>query len=87
MPATTAEDAPPNAVLTWPAPPQVCLYPAVPGQQRPELVGPPGPARSATGKKVAQHRGVAGVRFILADGALDQRVAAVVPGQPCDSDR
>lgn len=81
---TTAEDAPPNAVLVWPAPPQVHLYATVPGQQRPALEGAPGPARSARGKKVAQHHGVAGVRFVLADGALDGRVVAVAPGQPCE---
>lgn len=81
---TTAEDAPPNALLTWPTPPQVHFYAAVPGQQRPALEGAPVAARSAQAKKVAQHRGVAGVRFVLADGTLDGRVVAVVPGQPCE---
>lgn len=80
----TAEDAPPNAVLIWPAPPQVHLYAAVPGQQRPVLEGAPSAGRSTQAWKVAQHRGVAGVRFILADGALDGRVVAVAPGQACE---
>ena len=82
-----AEDAPPNARLTWPAPPKVHLYQQIKGQQRPVLEGDPVPARSARGVKVAAYRGVAGVRFVLADGNMDGRVVAVAPGQPCEIDQ
>lgn len=84
----TAEHAPPNALLAWTTPPTVVLFAYERGNAlrppRPTLVGETAQGRSCRAKKVAQYHGVAGVRFVLADGQLDAQIVAVVPNQPCE---
>ena len=80
------EDLPPNTHVCWPTPPTIVRYPIdlmKAETKRPRLEGEHTAGRSRRAIKVAQHAGVAGVRFILDDGQLDARTVAVVPGQPC----
>jgi hypothetical protein len=79
---TTAEKATPGAVIMWPTPPDVVLYDTI-QTSRPTLDGTPAKGRSTQAIVKARQGNVTGVRFVLADGNIDGRTVAVVPGQPC----
>lgn len=79
---TTAEKAAPGAVIAWPEPPNVVLYDTI-QTSRPTLEGTPAKGRSTQAVVRARQGNVTGVRFVLADGKVDGRTVAVVPGQPC----
>ena len=79
---TTAEKAAPGAVIMWPTPPDVVLYDTI-QTSRPTLDGTPAKGRSTQAIVKARQGNVTGVRFVLADGKIDGRTVAVVPGQPC----
>jgi len=79
---TTAEKVTPGAMVIWPAPPDVVLYDTI-QTSRPTLEGTPAKGRSTQAIVRARQGNVTGVRFVLADGKVDGRTVAVVPGQPC----
>lgn len=79
---TTVEKAAPGALVSWPAPPNVVLYDTI-QTSRPTLEGTPAKGRSTQAVVRARQGNVTGVRFVLADGKVDGRTVAVVPGQPC----
>lgn len=79
---TTAEQAAQGAVIMWPTLPNVVLYDTI-QTSRPTLEGTPAKGRSLQAVVRARQGNVTGVRFLLADGKVDGRTVAVVPGQPC----
>lgn len=79
---TTAENVAYGAIIVWPEPPNVVLYDTI-QTSRPTLEGTPAKGRSTQAVVRARQGNVTGVRFVLADGKVDGRTVAVVPGQPC----